>query len=662
MGLLNGRIERRSINNPSASILEVWGGGAPGFTGKTINEENALSATAVWAAVRILSETIASLPLNLYKRRDGRGKDKITDNPLYYILHTQANPEMSAMTFRETFMRQLLCYGVGYANQERDGSNRVKALWPLLSANMEVKRANGAIYYLYEIPGGQKVPLNREDVLHIPAFSANGLVGESLKIFKEPIGLALALEEFGSRFFGNNAKPAAVLEHPTQLSDKASEHLRTSWERTSGGLSNAHRIAILEEGMKLHEYGVKPEEAQAIEARKFQIDEVARIFNVPPHLLKSLDRATFSNIEQQSLEFVIYCLRSWLVRLEQSYTIQLLPEADRQSMFFEHVVDGLLRGDWKSRMEAYAVGRQWGFLSANDVRDMENLNPIDGGDEYLVPLNMIPSSQAALQTQEPAPKSAATEPQRSAENLEIRAMPIGRDRVQRRFHGLIMDAATRLVSLERNAVKREAQKALGRRSIPGFTAWMNEFYAGLPDKVRSIMGPVLTAYMQAVRDEASGEIGLKPENAPDLTRFINDYLDGYTKRHIDSSLGQLRALVEENTEDAEAAGGAVDERVDQWGETRPEKIANNESVRAGNAAALALFFGTGFSVSWQVRGAKTCPYCRALQGKRISRGNSFLNSGDSYEPAGTTNGPMKIFTTVQHPPLHQGCDCFISAT
>jgi HK97 family phage portal protein len=356
-------------------------------SGKTVNERTAMQTTAVYACVRILAETIASLPLNVYRSTDN-GKEKATDHQLYYLLHDEPNPEMTSFVFRETLMSHLLLWGNAYAQIIRDGRGKVLALYPLLPDRMTVDRTtDGRLYYEYRKDTGYVI-LRPEDILHIPGLGFDGLVGYSpIAMAKNAIGMAIATEEYGSKFFANGASPGGVLEHPGVVKDPA--RIRESWNAVYQGSGNAHRIAVLEEGMKFQSIGIPPEQAQFLETRKFQTEEICRIFRVPPHLVANLDKATFSNIEHQSISFVVHTIRPWLVRLEQGMNKALLSPSEKGQYFVGFVVDGLLRGDYSSRMQGYAVGIQNGFLSPNDVRALENMNTIEHGDIYAMNGNML---------------------------------------------------------------------------------------------------------------------------------------------------------------------------------------------------------------------------------------------------------------------------------
>ena len=364
-------------------------------SGKAVNERTALQTTAVYACVRILAETIAALPLHTYQHTNG-GKEKAAEHPLYYLLHSEPNSEMTSFVFRETLMGHLLLWGNAYAQIIRDGRGRVVGLYPLLPNKMIVNRNDqGQLYYQYEKDGCLYI-LNRHEVLHIPGLGFDGLIGYSpIAMAKNAIGMAIATEEYGAKFFANGANPGGVLEHPGVVKDPA--RIRESWNAVYQGSGNAHRVAVLEEGMKFQSIGIPPEQAQFLETRKFQINEIARIFRIPPHMIGDLEKSSFSNIEQQSLEFVMYTLDPWVVRWEQAIQRALFSESEKRQFFVKFNVDGLLRGDYESRMNGYAVGRQNGWLSSNDIRELENLNRIPedaGGDLYLINGNMTKLAEA----------------------------------------------------------------------------------------------------------------------------------------------------------------------------------------------------------------------------------------------------------------------------
>lgn len=401
-GLFRSR-NKQVTNRTAGSSYSFYMGGST--AGKNVNERSAMQMTAVYACVRILSEAVAGLPLHLYRYNSSGGKEKAIDHPLYSLLHDEPNPEMTSFVFRETLMTHLLLWGNAYAQIIRNGKGEVLYLYPLMPNKMQVDRdEKGRIYYTYSRStdeanakaGESNVKLTPDDVLHIPGLGFDGLVGYSpIAMAKNAIGMAIACEEFGAKFFANGASPSGVLEHPGILKDP--EKVRNSWNAAYGGSSNAHKVAVLEEGMKYSPISISPNEAQFLETRKFQINEIARIFRVPPHMVGDLEKSSFSNIEQQSLEFVKYTLDPWVIRWEQSLSRALFTKDEKKELFFKFNVEGLLRGDYQSRMTGYATARQNGWMSANDIRELENLDRIpaeNGGDLYLVNGNMLPLEKA----------------------------------------------------------------------------------------------------------------------------------------------------------------------------------------------------------------------------------------------------------------------------
>ncbi|AGL03648.1 phage portal protein, HK97 family [Desulfoscipio gibsoniae DSM 7213] len=367
----------------------------PTPSGKTVNERTAMTTSAVYACVRVLSETIASLPLHTYRRTE-RGKGKAMDHNLYYLLHDEPNPEMTSFVFRETLMGHLLLWGNAYAQIIRDGRSRVIGLYPLLPDRMEVSRTEkGELYYRYQKEGREYL-LRREEVLHIPGLSFDGLVGYSpIAMAKNAIGMALATEEYGSKLFANDARPSVVLEHPGVLKDPAK--IRESWNQIYRGSENAHKVAVLEEGMQVKTLSIPPEQAQFLETRKFQIEEICRIFRVPPHLVASLDRATFSNIESQSISFIDNTIVPWVSRFEQAMQKALFSVREKQQYLIKFNLNGRLRGDAQSRAAYYQTMRQNGIMSANDIRELEEMNLIPdklGGNKYLVNGNFVDMADA----------------------------------------------------------------------------------------------------------------------------------------------------------------------------------------------------------------------------------------------------------------------------
>lgn len=428
MSILSGLFRSRDkpTNSTNGSAYRFLFGGSN--SGKAVNERSAMQMTAVYACVRILSESIAGLPIHVYQYTDSGSKEKAIKHPLYRLIHDEPNPEMTSFVFRETLMTHLLLYGNAYAQIIRNGKGEVVALYPLMANRMSVDRDDkGHLYYQYQMQESDAptmkngtVILKPSDVLHVPGLGFDGLVGYSpIAMAKNAIGLAIATEEYGAKFFANGATPGGILEYPGTV--KNPEAVRESWTKGFSG-NNSHKVAVLEEGMKYTPISISPNEAQFLETRKFQIDEIARIFRVPPHMVGDLEKSSFSNIEQQSLEFVKYTLEPWIVRWEQSINRALLSESEKAAYFVKFNVDGLLRGDYQSRMNGYATARQNGWMSANDIRELENLDRIPaelGGDLYLINGNMTKLSDAGIFAASPDTSDGEEKADEEQEVLEL---------------------------------------------------------------------------------------------------------------------------------------------------------------------------------------------------------------------------------------------------
>jgi HK97 family phage portal protein len=407
MGLTTRLMEQRSqvttLKDPAKWLVD-WFGGGTSSSGVTVTATSARRIAAVACAVKIIAESVASLPVFIFKRReDGKGKDRQPKNPLHRLLHDQPNPWQSSFEWLEMMQGHACLRGNAFSEIVYDGRGGVRMLIPRHPDRMRVYDiANAGIgdqvlAYEYQPATGPSRLLLADEVLHLKGLSDDGLVGLSpIDEFREALGLAIGTDLYAGKFFANYGNPGGVLTHPKTLAGDAAKRLREQWEAKHTGIENAHRVAVLEEGLTWTAIGVRPQDSQLLESRKFSVTEIARMFRVPPHMLADLDRATFSNIEQQSIEFVIHTLRPWLVRWEKRLALSLLTANERASgLFIEFNVDGLLRGDIASRYRSYAVGRQWGWLSPNDVRALENMNPREdtGGDAYHEPLNMHSSQR-----------------------------------------------------------------------------------------------------------------------------------------------------------------------------------------------------------------------------------------------------------------------------
>lgn len=531
------------LRNPSTWLIDLLGG-PDSATGIKVTEDTALTSNAVWSCVRILSETIGALPLHVYRNLSEGGKVKAPEYPLYELLHDQPNPEMTSMEWREAITGHLALWGNSYSEIELDQALRPVAIWPLRPDHMQVWRdpETRRLQYIYQLWQGGTVYLAPEQVLHIRTLSRDGILGLSpIGQQREAIGMGLALERYGGALYGNGANPGGVLQVPGVLSQTAKDNMKSSWETSHRGPGNAGRVAVLEQGVTWQQTGMPPEDAQFILSRQFSLLDVARIYRMPPHKLQDLSRATFSNIEQNSLDFVTDTLLPYLVRFEQACWRSLIPRLERKRYFVKHAVDALLRGDLPSRYEAYAVGRQWGWLSADDIREREDMNPIpDGaGSDYLVPLNMTPAGSPPPAPVAPSPAAVPERGGMGGEPLTSRMLEI-----------FIEDIGRRLVAREDADICRAARKWLGRRRPEEFRRWLGGFI----ETHRAFIAQQALPALRVVDPE-----------------FAEELAEEFAERHL-RELGHVLGDFESVEE--------LEGRLATWKEERPALLAQHEARRA----------------------------------------------------------------------------------
>ncbi len=527
---LFGLMEKRSatLANPDKFLLGFFGG-RPTESGSMVSEQNALSLTTVWACVNVVAEALAKLPLNLYRHLSNGDHELVTDLPVAALVAAAPNDEMSTAAWKSTTMGWVLTWGNGYAEIERNGAGLPIALHPLAPNRIIPRRrqrnpvtgrdewrieyyvTRTALQspYLLEQQTLTGDPIDRDDMLHFAGLGFDGIVGYSpVAMAREAIGLGLSAQAYGARFFGNSGVPSGILKSAKTVKDP--KKLREQWDLVHSG-PGQRRTAVLEDGVEYQQIGIPPEDSQFLQTRLFQRTEICGIYRVPPHKVGELTRSTNNNIEHQEMEFVNDCLMGWLVRFEQECGRKLLTlEQLRAGYFFSFDVDQILRGDMGARYAAYATGRQWGYLSADDVRRREKMNALPKGQGaiYLVPMNMVPADQVAKSPpvlapapvvaspanapalpagadvpagDEDAPAEADTETDGSADGGGRKIAP---DKLRATFRALLIDAATRAVRKETAALRRAAGKPAT------FAAAAREFYAGHGDHLRALLLPV----------------------------------------------------------------------------------------------------------------------------------------------------------------------------
>ena len=626
-------------------------------TGIAVSEMSSMRSSAVYACVRVLAETIASLPCPVYKRLEGGGKERVYSHPLYPVLNAEGNPEATAFTVRETLVAYLALWGNAYAEIEFGGGGQVLGLYPLRPDRMTPKRNDAnQLRYEYLKGGTDTKELKAEHVLHIPGLGFNGLEGKSpIALQREAIALGMAAEEFGARFYDNDASPGGILTTDEVIEEEAGKKLKSSWTAAHSGLDNKHKVAVLDGGMHWEAIGIPPDDAQFIETRKFQVNEIARIFRIPPHMIQDLERATFDNIEHQSIDFVVHTIRPWLVRIEQALRMKLLTPVEKKIYLIEHLVDGLLRGDRESRDKGYATGRQNGWLNADEIREMENKNPIpDGaGQEYWRPLNMVGSNEEQPTVEEPVEEKSVREKRSQGSQLRIK--------ISDSYRPIIESSVTRMIRKEKADVMKAANKFLKQRDTGNLVSWLTDYYKDSRDFVVKTMQPVVASYAEAIQVASSDEIGVKFQDQVTLAQFVNDYTKTFAARYTGRQLGRVNKVITSITENRDSTleddlYDGLGEAYVGWEQKKPAEISKEELVRLGGAVARMIFVAGGFTLVWSA-GANACPFCSDLDGKVVGR-ESFVLSGSTLE-GDDDHDPLTVSSNINHPPLHGGCVCTV---
>lgn len=673
------------------TVSEIFGAAPDTSAGVAVNERKARKYSAFFRGINYSAGHMGTLPVHLYQRRsDGRGRDEVTQHPASAMMKSRANPEMTSASFREALHGHLFTQGNNYAEIVRNGRQQAMELWPLNPKKTALKRdGDGTPYYATRI-GGDTRRLDFGRVLHVPGMGFDGQRGWSiLKLARESIGRALAEEEYSARFFGNNATPTGVLTTPDDMSLEAKKRLKRQWEAAHGGLSQQHRVAVLEAGLDWKALGISAEDAQLIESKRFSVEDMARWLGLPPHKLMENSRATFSNIESQNIEVLVDHLRPWAVRWEQALNAKVLTDNERKSgLFFKFNLDGLLRADTQARTEKQRTEVTHGLATINEIRALEERNPLDSdlADQALVrgemmPLDMAgqltPSERALLK----ASADGDTEAIHSLSELrraELRVVtgsetrsPQGRRELVNTWRPLFARDFARLVRVESQDVRSEL--GLLSEGVEAFVEFLRAFYN---DEIFGLLerqvADVFRQYARAVTLEAATEVeGGDPLSGADLQDFMgavddptDTYLGAFSRRYAASSRRDIEAALRQAEERDEEPREAVDRQLETWNEgsdearPRPDRKAQWEANQVGNAVAKATWAAAGVAtLVWREVG-DSCPICRGLDGTVVGINDAFVGEGETFvgEGGGKDITPN---TNVGHPPIHEGCNCLV---
>ena len=616
-------------------------------TGETITPERAMRFGAVFACVRAVSETIATLPKHVYRSEAKRRKVIDKDHPAHGLIYNRPNPEQTDVEFWEMMIGHMELRGNAYAEIERVRGIPV-GLWPMNPDRVTPKRVGGVLLYEIQLPTGGLQTLRGENVLHLRMMSLDGFTGLSqIKAASVSVGLSLAAQEYGARVFANGGLKRQALISDQPIKDQALlADMRLQWEQAYGGLSNAHRVAVLSGGLKPQEIGVSPEDAQLLELLSAGVTDICRIFRVPPHKIAQLDKATFSNIEEQNIDWVTDSILPRTVRIEKRLNTSLLNNDEQRYIKFN--LDGLLRGDYKSRMEGHQVAIINGIKSPNECRDDEDLDPYEAGDEFRVPLNTGPAGGEDVED-DPAvdgeAESASVETVR--ETRARRALE--QENLRKAFQPILAAAYRRLIRRGYGELVGALEKHLGVRNFSDFDDWAAEFVEKLVAAALTELETGVKGLAAAVANQAAASLG------------------GVVPANMDALAGQLAKKAAERQ--AQWFGDRIQAIKAGYGEEYTLDIVRAEAQKY--ADELAEFFGEREAVFvdgdirrntykengvtrlvWVASGSETCPLCQELDGKVVGIESDFatgVNFPSGFNPR----------TNVFHPPLHDGCVCSI---
>ncbi len=639
-------IEKRntySLENPSTPIAKalMFLGGERTITGRAMNDGRALSLPAVFSAVSTIAGDIATQPIRVYQRRADGGRDMI-DHPLNQLLNLEFAPGVSAISTREASQAHVLMRGNSYLEITWSGS-KVQELTLLHPG--DVHHIRGTEYY--RIVSDQRI-VHMSEMVHLAGPGGDGVTGFSvIKLARENWSLYSALEESNTRFIANASRPSGVITSPSPITSETAHRLKQMWSERNAGLDGVGKTPILDNGMTWQQVGLSAEDTQFLESRNLAITDIARWFNIPPHKIGDLSRSTFSNIEEQSIEYVRGTLRPWVVRHENQMAIKLLTPTERsRGLFLRYNLDSLLRGDIQRRTEAYQTMFNMGSLTVNEVRALEDRNPIDGGDRAFIRLDMVPLDNVDEVQLPPDARDQVQPKEQRTEVVEYRSAD---DRLALRavFLQLFNDAAARMVRGEVRNVRR-----LVKSSDDIQSALEKYYFDEHPEFAFRTMGPVFRAYANSVAVAAANEV--LSDTEIDAEAFADEFAAGFVNRY---SAWSRRDLIRKDAEELE---GRTGEWLEPEGDTKPRhvQVSSQERIMLGDAVACQVFAAAGApGVVWRTLG-DSCPYCKRLNGKRVGSLGVFISAGQQFEGEGDVV-PLTPKHNIGHAPAHRGCDCTI---
>lgn len=653
MGILDSLFEKKQATLPD-SWVDFWPHQWLDSTKTTrIDHDTAITSTAVWNALVMIAGTIGSLPVDLLQKVGDNRREPVSGHSFNALQAGPANRwDMALSQVFEVLQGHSLVRGNGFAQKVRDNGEQIRELIPLHPAKVKVHVERDGLTYEVRQSDGPSRFLDSDDVLHVRGFSPTGILGyDPVGLLGRAIGLTLNIEKHADRMYKNAGRRPGAISTDVHLKREAKQSIKESWNEAFGG-DDPLRTAVLDEGLKWQSLGMTAEEAQMAANRTFQIGEVSRAFNIAPHLLKDFSSAGLrANIEQQSLEFAIYTIRPWLRRWENALSISILTEAERdQGYFFRFRIEELVSADIQTRYDAYKTAWQFGWMTTNEIRALEDMNPIDDGDTTFVPLNMVPRDQAAEVLMPSGNGKALPGPSEGKATRDRRLSEI-RLRSRAVLRAGIRSAADSLLQRELERGRRILERS---GSTQEFLQWTRDFYKDYDEKVFTTYFPLLMSHASVVNSQLTDELGDIDIPEAELERFVEEYTRTMSRRWVSHSASRLENVAMREEDDPLAA---VSEEYERWDDHRADTIADHESVRSDGALSRELYALAGvIALRWMTVG-KNCPICNRLGGRIVGTREPFMSASETLDIPDAE--PFVARRMMTHPPAHSHCDCYL---
>lgn len=622
------------------------------------SELDVLNNSAVWSAVRYISSVISTLPLHVFKK-DGRVRDIDYTHPISKVLNTP-NPYMTKSVFIEVMAINLELFGVSYAEitwTENTLNKYPKMILPISPRDIQVKVEKGNIRYFY-IPNGEEIV--KENLIVVMGSSLNGILPlNPIKYMKPSLEVASAGERLQKKYFEKGTMMGGVISVPRDYTNEDKQRLKVAFDSAFTGVGNAFGTVVLNEGIKYEPIKFNAEDSELLGARNFTIQDVARRFGVSPYALGDLSHATFSNVEQQSLNDIKHTFRPRIVKFEEAFNQKLFNKKDADKNYIKFSIEGLLRGDTSTRYNAYNVALQTGFLTRNEIRALEDMNPIEGADDLFVPLNMTTLDIAKDYNPNSPPSHYGYY---NVGEVKEEVIEEKVDYLEERVK-ITRSSKAKIEILVRKMLKQEIEllfKELEELETKGKEVFKKDYASGVNNITREYTEEFNKVFndialrLNPIIAKELGKTNLTGED--EILDFVEKYTEGFIHRHSGKIVGDVYRVVERNTQDT--LRDEIEDRINDWKINLPAQTREEESVRSSNAFTKTLFVAYGVSKMKAVANYDACPICQQLDGKIVSIEGNFIDKNNDFEDG--EGNKVYFRKSYSHPPWHQFCQCSIA--